>query len=66
MFGTRRRAVARNAARIREFEDVDRSPSFIAARMADAPKQHSVPEKWNWLLGYLGTDAADLAEYRID
>jgi hypothetical protein len=34
--------------------------------MADAPKEHSVPEKWNWLLGYFGSYSEDFEAYELD
>lgn len=67
-FGSERDAeqVADAAVRLRESEDVDWNPSFVAEKMADAPKDKSVPEKWNWLLGYFGSYSNDLDEYRIE
>ena len=62
-FGAERDAerVADAAARLRQSEGVEWSPSFVAARMADAPRERSVPEKWNWLLGRVGgADAYEL------
>ena len=65
-FGTERDAerVADAAVRVRESAGVEWSPTFIAERMADAPKGDSVPEKWDWLLGYVG-GPADAEEYRL-
>lgn len=67
-FGSERDAerVAHAAVRVREAENVAWSPSFVADRMADAPKDHSVPEKWNWLLEYVGGFAVDADEYALD
>ncbi|UPV73468.1 hypothetical protein M0R89_13055 [Halorussus limi] len=64
-FGAERDAerVAEAAVRVRE-AGVEWSPTFIAERMADAPKDASVSEKWNWLLGYVG-GPADAEEYRL-
>ena len=62
-FGAERDAerVADAAARFRRSEGVEWSPSFVAARMADAPRERTVPEKWNWLLGRVGgADAYEL------
>ncbi|WP_276300819.1 hypothetical protein [Halorussus lipolyticus] len=66
-FGSERDAerVADAAVRLRETEEVEWNPSFVAEKMTDAPKGHSVPEKWNWLLGYFGY-GDDFAEYRIE
>ena len=65
-FGAERDAerVADAAAELRESAGVEWSPTFIAERMADAPKGNAVPEKWNWLLGYVGGPADD-EEYRL-
>jgi hypothetical protein len=66
-FGSERDAerVADAAVRLRESEEVEWNPSFVAEKMADAPRGHSVPEKWNWVLGHLGY-GRDLEEYRIE
>lgn len=62
--------VAAAVARAREADaDLDWNPSFVVEKLTDAPREHSVPEKWNWLVGhagrYLGSNA-DLDEYRIE
>lgn len=66
-FGSERDAerVAEAAVRVREAEGVEWSPSFVADRMADAPKGHSVPEKWNWLLEHVGGFGGG-REYALD
>jgi hypothetical protein len=67
-FGAERDAerVGRAAVRVRKAEGVAWSPSFVADRMADAPKGHSVPEKWNWLLEHVGGFDGDSGEYALD
>ncbi|MFC7080731.1 hypothetical protein [Halorussus caseinilyticus] len=67
-FGSERDAerVADAAVRLRDAEGVEWSPSFVAERMADAPKDRSVPEKWNWLLGVAGGEVEDVTEYELD
>jgi hypothetical protein len=67
-FGSERDAerVADAAVRLREAEGVDWNPSFVAEKMADAPKGHSVPEKWNWLLGYFGSYSDNYEAYELD
>jgi hypothetical protein len=57
--------VAAAAGRLRRAEAVDWSPTFIVERLVDAPKALSVPEKWNWWLGYYGEKAAELAAYEV-
>ncbi|MFC4449681.1 hypothetical protein [Halorussus aquaticus] len=66
-FGSERDAerVADAAVRLRESEGVEWSPPFVAERMADAPGDRSVPEKWNWLLEYVGADVENVDEYRL-
>ena len=66
-FGSERDAerVAEAAVRLCESEEVEWNPSFVAEKMADAPKERSVPEKWNWLLDYLGY-GDEFEEYRIE
>jgi hypothetical protein len=65
-FGAERDAerVADAAVQVRKATGVEWSPTFIAERMADAPKGDAVPEKWNWLLGYVG-GPVDAEEYRL-
>jgi len=63
-FGSER--VADAAVRLREAEGVDWNPSFVAEKMADAPKGHSVSEKWNWLLGYFGSYSDGYEAYELD
>jgi hypothetical protein len=63
--------VAGAVTRLRESaEGPDWSSSFLVERLTDAPKSHSVPEKWNWLLEHVGRysdgDTPDLDEYRIE
>jgi hypothetical protein len=67
-FGSERDAerVAAAVVRLCEAEDVDWNPSFVVEKMADAPKEHSVPEKWNWLLGYFGSYSEDFEAYELD
>ncbi|WP_137283234.1 hypothetical protein [Halorussus salinisoli] len=66
-FGSERDAerVADAAVRLRESEGVEWSPSFVAERMADAPKERSVLGKWNWLLEY-ATEFTDSSEYALE
>jgi hypothetical protein len=49
--------------------DLDWHPTFVVETLTHAPREYSVPEKWNWLADragqYLGTDA-DLDEYRVE
>lgn len=67
-FGSERDAerVADAAVRLSESEDVNWNPSFVVEKMADAPKEHSVPEKWNWLLDYFGSYSDNFDEYELD
>lgn len=44
---------------------LDWSLPFVVAKMTDAPRDASVPQKWNWVLDYRGGDA-DLDEYRVE
>jgi hypothetical protein len=57
--------VAAAAARLRHEEGVDWNPSFLAEKLADAPRDSSVPAKWNWWLSYYGTYTADLSAYEV-
>ncbi|WP_115863706.1 hypothetical protein [Halorussus litoreus] len=58
--------VAATVARARAAGDLpDWSPVFVVEKLADAPGERTIHEKWNWLLGYVGGDA-DSDEYRLD
>lgn len=58
--------VAEAAARLRRSEDaIDWSPSFLVEKLADAPRDHNVPEKWDWWLEYYGLYTADLGAYKV-
>jgi hypothetical protein len=57
--------VATAAGRLRREEGVDWTPSFLVEKLADAPRDHSVPEKWNWWLDYYGKYAVDLTSYEV-
>jgi len=58
--------VAETVASARAAGDVpDWSPSFLVAKLTDAPDEYSVPEKWNWLLDYVG-GSTDRSAYRFD
>jgi hypothetical protein len=67
-FGSERDAerVADVVVRLRESEDVDWNPSFVTEKMADAPKGHSVPEKWNWVLDYFGSHSDHFEAYELE
>jgi hypothetical protein len=57
--------VAAAAGRLRRDEGVEWNPSFLVEKLTDAPRDRSVPEKWNWWLDYYGKYAADLSAYEV-